>query len=328
MTPKPASPAPSPRLTPDEWDQLRAAFQNSLMRDTSLAALAENIDGCVWPIRAPDENPAVYLGLDHAQVLARLQTRAQAPAVLDTLATILRGTLAFDESFGEMVEISGKAEASQDPVPRNLERLGIPADFPIALCHFSPGTVEFCQRENLVVIADFLAFSRSISRSVIVGGEFRDLLNAFSHVDESTIARFLPYRPKTGGLHLLEGLALIARDLTSEQGRRVARVAEYLSPQDHARGEQLAAHFSAQVRDMDLRHADGTPLARLVAPLDDPGIEPIVASMLRLYVKSAARAEEPAPESAPAAAPITPTAPATPPPPKRGFFQRLFGLGR
>lgn len=314
---KPAASAASassrlPRLGSAEWDDLRHAFSRSLLANTSLAALAENIDGCVWPVRGDQETPAAYLDLSHAEALARLTRHGLPPAQLDTLADILRGTLAFDESFGEMVDVAGKAEADLDPVARNLERLGIPPDFPIALCQFKSTTFDFCQREKIVVIADFLAFARTTTSQVIVASEFRDLLNAVSHIDERTIARHLPFRPKFTGLHFIEGLALIVRGLREDQREQILLSPASLPGPLQVRRQALALYFADQVRTLREAFAAGTPLSRLVAPLDELLIEPAVAALLQLQLTS--------PE------PVPPPPPA---PPKRGLLGRLrafFGL--
>lgn len=303
-----ASPASSrrPRITSAEWDELRHAFGRSLLANTSLAALAENIDGCVWPVAGEHETPAAYLDLTHSEVLARLTRQALPPTQLDTLAEILRGTLAFDESFGEMVQVAGKAEADLDPVARNLERLGIPPDFPVALCQFKPTTLDFCQREKIVVVADFLAFARTTTSQVIVASEFRDLLNAVSHIDELTISRHLPFRPKSTGLHFLEGLALIVRGLREDQREQILLAPATLPGPLQVRRQALALYFADQVRALREAFAAGTPLSRLVAPLDELLIEPAVAALLQLQLTS--------PEPAPA----PPAAPA-----RRGLLARL-----
>ncbi len=285
------------------------------MMDTALTSLAENIDGCVWSAKGADETPAAYVDLTYPEVIERLRTRGLPPAVLDDLVDILRGTLAFDESFGEMVGIAGKAEAESDPVPRNLERLGIPASFPVRLCNLTPGTFEFCQREKIEVLSDFLAFSRGASRQVIIGGEFRELLNAISHIDEETIARFLPYRTKTSGLYFIEGLALLVRSLPDESRQRLIKQPDSFPDDLKDRAKLLADYFQGQLAEMQATLKTGTPLSRLVAPLDDLPVEPAVAALLRVYLT-------------PKPAPVAPAAAQTPTPAKRGFFQRLFGLGK
>src|SRR5581483_5125620 len=89
-------------------------------------------------------------------------------------------------------------------------KLGIPENFPIVLTALEPGTLEFCKLEKLTTLGEFAVFAQGMSQSVIVGGDFRKLLNALSHVDEAALARVLPFRPGTKGLHLVEALAQVA----------------------------------------------------------------------------------------------------------------------
>lgn len=325
--------ASAPRITPDEWDELRETFKHSLLVDTSIAALADNIDGCQWPKKGPEEIPATYLGLTHEESLARLASLRLSAAHLDKLADILRGTLAFDQSFGEMAEVAGRAEADNDPLKRNLARLGIPEDFPVALCNFSPEIHGYCQDNGLVVIADFLAFSRDVARSAILAGEFRELLNACVHINEPVVARYLPFRLKTSGLHLLEGFAHIVRALDADT-RALLRQdpAAALSPEARAQADGLAGYFQTELGEILAAHEAGTPASRLVAVLGDIETETDVTALLTLYLPSIpaeahAAAHAPgfthADKAAPAPA-VTDEANEAPAI-KSGFFQRLFG---
>ena len=300
-----------PGITPGAWDELRLTFQSSLLGNTSLSALADNINGCRWPIKGPEETPASYIHLNHGDAIARLRSLGQPAGALDKLADILRGTLAFDDSFGEMVDIAGRAEAAADPVPRNLERLGIPPDFPLALGNLKPSTLEFCEREKIFVLREFIDFGRSASRQVILASEFRDLLNAVSHIDERALARILPFRPRSTGLHLIEGLAHLVRPLDASRRREMERdPAAALSAAARVRADRLATYFSGQLRELRAARDAGTPLSRLVAPLDQIEIEPAVTALLGLFVD-----------------PPPPPATTPGPPPKRGVFQWVFGRG-
>jgi hypothetical protein len=290
MNANPSPPESQPlrtRTTPEQWDELRLTFHRSLMVDTSLASLAQNIDGCVWSEDGADEKPAAYVDLTYQEVLARLRARGLPPALIDDLVDILRGTLSFDESFGAMVEIAGKAEARTDPVQRNLERLGIPPDFPVELCCFTPGTVQFCAREDLVKLIDFLMFSRGASRQVIVGGEFRDLLNAIVHIDEFTIARLLPFRMKTSGLYLVESVGLLVRPLGIEErvmlARNPAGAPEELKHQVARRVE----YFHDQAEHMRGLLKGGMAMPRIVVSLDDLSLESAVAALLGQHISPA-----------------------------------------
>lgn len=279
-----STPSAPPRLAPADWDTLRLAFHGSQLVETSLAALAENIDGCGWPVNSPEERPSAYIDLSYGEALARLRAHGLAPAKLDALAEILRGTLAFDESFGAMTAVASDAEAATDPIRRNLDRLGIPPDFPIALCAFPPGTLQFCDREDIHTLGAFLDFSRGASRSVIVGGEFRDVLNAVTHVDEQTLARYLPFRPRTSGLYLVEALGHLVRPLGLEERIALARTPETVPAELRARATRLVAHFADQAERLRAAVAEGVPYSRLVVSLEELSLESAVAGLLSLYL--------------------------------------------
>lgn len=298
MPPSPQSAAP--RLTPAEWDALRLSFHGSPLVEVSLASLAQNIDGCAWPVDAPDEHPSAYVDLSYGEALARLRSLGQPPARLDTLATILRGTLAFDESFGAMAAVASGAEAAADPVRRNLGRLGIPAEFPVAFCAFTPGTRKFCELEGLLTLGDFLDFSRGASRSVIVGGEFRDLLNAVSHIDEETLARYLPFRQRTSGLYLVEALGHLVRPLGVEERLALARQPASAPADLRAEAARRVEYFSEQATKLRTALTQGVSCSRLVVSLEDLSLEAGVSGLLTLYL-----ATPPATDTAPASKPAS-----------------------
>ncbi len=284
----PAMPAPAslpPRIAPAEWDSLRLAFHGSPLLEAPLHALAQNIDGCAWPMEGQDEKPSAYIDLSYGEALARLRAQGLAPARLDALAEILRGTLTFDASFGEMAEVASGAEAAVDPIRRNLDRLGIPADFPLALCNLPPGTLHFCEREGLHTLGAFLDFSRGASRAVIIGGEFRDLLNAVTHVDEETLARHLPFRPRNHGLHLVEAMGHLVRPLGVEERIALARDSASPSPELRSKAARLIEYFDEQSARLRSAVASGVPYARLVVSLEDLSLESAVAGLLRLYTE-------------------------------------------
>lgn len=298
------------RTTPEAWDLLRTEFQRSLLVETSLPSLAENIDGCVWPISGPDETPGAYIDLNHEELIAKLKAQGQSAKLLDNLADILRGTIAFDESFGDMAGIASKAEAETDPVKRNLERLDISEEFPVRLCNFTPGMQEFCVREGIVNLGQFLSFTRGASRQVFISGEFKELLNAVSYVDEAVIARYLPYRGKTPGLYLVEGLAFIARSLSVEQRAQIVKRPENLPPMALVKAQEYAAYFEEQLDGMRAAISAGTPLNRMAAPLDDLALEPATAAILGVLVRKPARAGTNPSVAAGAAKPAGTAAPA------------------
>jgi len=272
--------------TAKEWDAIRAAFASSLMVKTSLSSLAQNLDGPDWPIKAKDETPAKYISLGHDEVLGLLELQGQAPERLDLLVAILRDTLAFDTPFGDMVEQTQVASDRDNPILKNLAKLSIPADFPVELTALSAETKDFCRREKLSTLSEFALAAQRMAQKIIVGGDFRALLNALSHVDEPAIAAFLPFRPGAKGLHLIEAVALTVRALPAAQ-RAAAQGAPPASLT--AQVTRLATHLAADTAELEKQLAEpGASLARAAAVLRDPAVEPVVVALLAPHVRVSA----------------------------------------
>lgn len=53
------------KYTAKDWDEVRASFASSIMVDTALSSLAQNLEGPDWPIKGPDETPAAYIDLGY-----------------------------------------------------------------------------------------------------------------------------------------------------------------------------------------------------------------------------------------------------------------------
>jgi hypothetical protein len=284
------------KITPEAWDEIRIAFHRSILTDTPLASLAQNIEGCAWALPDPEEKPSAYIDLRYSEVLERLRSRGLSPARFDDLVEILKGTLEFDQSFGAMLPASTTSAAPDgklgDGIQRNLVRLGIPADFPLSLCGFAPGTKNFCREQGMVTLSDFLVFARRASRAVIVGGEFRDVLNAVAHIDEVTLATFLPFRPKSTGLYLVEALALLVRPMDLEQRVMLARQGGTVPESIRPALDATTAYFAAELKQLRAQHEQGTPLSRLVVSLDDLSLESAVCALLPSVFYPAAHAKE------------------------------------
>lgn len=193
-----------------EWDELRTAFASSIMVNTSLSSLAQNLDGLDWPLSGRDETPAAYIDFDYVQLTAALTTRGHAEAAA-LLLQILRETLAFDQPFGEMVKQTQAAANRDNPLLRTLQRLGIPENFPLELTLLDDTARQLCRLEQVWSIGEFAVFAQRLAQGVIVGGDLRRLLNALVQGDEITLAVLLPFRPGTTGLHLAEALGQATR---------------------------------------------------------------------------------------------------------------------
>jgi hypothetical protein len=260
------------KSTAKDWDEVRTAFATSIMVDTSLSSLAQNLDAPDWPLKGKDETPATYIDLAFEEVVELLQLKGQPPERLDQLVAILKETLAFDSPFGEMVEQTVAAVERDNPLLKNLAKLGIPENFPIALTGLEPGTLEFCQLEKLSTLGEFAVFAQGMSQNVIVGGDFRKLLNALSHVDEAALAEVLPFRRGQKGLHLIEALAMAAR-----------------APDAAARAEIATTWFRDELGAIEREIAAGQSLERQFVVLGDAALEKRAAQLLRPHLRGAPR---------------------------------------
>ena len=51
------------KYSAEEWEYFRKRFFNSMLNDTQVAALGQNV-GVSWPFKGSDETPAKYIEFD------------------------------------------------------------------------------------------------------------------------------------------------------------------------------------------------------------------------------------------------------------------------
>jgi len=296
------------RYTAKEWDEIRGAFSMSIMVDTSLSSLAQNLEGPEWPIKEKKETPAVYIDLTFAEAYEALAAKGQPMERFDQLVDILKETLAFDNPFGDMVEQSAVAVERDNPLLKNMARLEIPEEFPVEFTSLQENTLEFCTLEKLGTLGQFAVFAQGLSQAVIVGGDFRGLLNALSHVDEPALAKYLPFRAGRKGLHLIEAVALTVRSMPADQRTSAISKPGQVNPATRDRVARLVAYFTEQKTELINQIAAGSSLTRALVVIGEPSVEATVAALLTPHLKSV-----PAPARAAAAKPAN-----------KGWFSRLF----
>ena len=182
------------------------------MADTSLVSLAQNLDTEEWPHKAEDEKPSKYIDFTYEELLLMPEMAGKADRA-DHLIGILKETLSFDDPFGDMVSQVEETAAKDNPILKTLSRLSIPEAYPMQLANFSEGTRIVCASEGVKTIGEFANLGQQMSTRVVLGGDFRNALNALTHGDEEGIGLFLPYRKGAVGLHLPEAIGLIAAGL-------------------------------------------------------------------------------------------------------------------
>lgn len=202
-------------VTEDQWDNVRERFKSSMMVSTELIKLAQNVDK-PWPLKGREEVPLKYLPLTFEE-LHMMPGIAEKPERIRLLVDILEETLAFDDPFGDMAEHVDSSSKHDESALKALQHLNIPEDYPMSLCRLSTETRKFCEDEELQTIGQFLMFAQNMAQNVVVGGDFRNMLNAFNHIDEHGIKNYLPTRPGEYGIHLPEALGHRAAELGQEE---------------------------------------------------------------------------------------------------------------
>ena len=249
----------------------------------------------------------------------------------DHLIGILKETLAFDDPFGDMVAQVEETAAKDNPILKTLARLGIPEDYPLALANFSEGTRVVCASEGVKTIGQFANLGQQMATRVVLGGDFRNALNALTHGDEEGIGQFLPYRKGSTGLHLAEAIGLIPAGLPRADQVSLAKFygaklthtdAAAAKPITKELAQKLEASmapalkatlewFKDQQAALTRHLEDGGTFERYFVVINDPVREAIAVRLAAGVFKVAAKA-----------------APAAPAEQKKGgFFSKLFGKG-
>lgn len=316
-----------------EWDEIRKKFRHSIMADTSLVSLAQNLDTKEWPHKADDEKPSKYIDFGYDELLMLPEIAGNADKA-DHLIGILKETLAFDDPFGDMVAEVEKTSAKDNPILKTLSRLNIPAAYPMALANFSEGTRLVCASEGVKTIGEFANLGQQMSTRVVLGGDFRNALNALTHGDEEGIGQFLPFRKGTTGLHLPEALGLVSAGLPRPEQLGLAKAyGAKLSPADNAAAKALTKEqveklesglkvnlnatidwFKDQRAALEKHLADGGSFERYFVVINDPAREAIAVKLTAAVVKVSAKSSSAA-------------APSSGETKKGGLFGRLFGKG-
>ncbi len=319
------------KYTSTEWEEIRKKFRHSIMADTSLVSLAQNLDIQEWAHKGDEEKPSKYIDFSYSELLMMPEIAGSAEKA-DHLIGILKETLAFDDPFGDMVSQVEETASRENPILKTLSRLGIPENFPLMLSNFSEGTRIVCASEGVKTIGEFANLGQQMSTRVVLGGDFRNALNALTHGDEEGISQFLPYRKGSTGLHLPEAVGLIPAGLPRAEQLSLAKAyGAKLSNSDAAAAkpiskEQIEKHeammrltlnaaldWFKEGKEALLKHlADGGTYERYFVVLNDPAREAIAVKLISGAVKYVAKAG-----SATSAAESVEK--------KGGFFSKIFG---
>ena len=314
-----------------EWDEVRKKFRHSIMADTSLVSLAQNLDTKEWPHTGEDEKPSKYIDFSYDELLMLPEIAGSADKA-DHLIGILKETLAFDDPFGDMVAQVEETSSKENPIIKTLGRLNIPEAYPLMLANFSEGTRVVCASEGIKTIGEFANLGQQMATRVVLGGDFRNALNALTHGDEEGIGLFLPYRKGSTGLHLAEAIALIPASLPRPDQLGLAKAyGAKLTTSDAAAAraltkEQIEKHesmlrvtanaafdwFKVEKEELLKHLANGGTYERYFVVVNDPAREAIAVKLASSVLKSVAKSG--------------PVAAATESEEKKGgFFSKFFG---
>jgi len=283
-----------------EWDHLRKRFFSSMLNDTEIAKLGQNV-GISWPFKGSDETPAKYIDftmeeLNEVPGLVGKQKRVH------TLMDILRETLAFDDPFGDMVDTVESESEVDDTFERILAKLNIPANYPAAFVHFSDDTISLMESEDLQTLIEVIHFGQRLAQNVVVGGDLKTFLNGLAHKDEVGIARHVPYRRGEKSLHLAEAIGLIVADLpeaaqldllkrsgvdlTAEEAEKLAKAGNLTmegalkKAVDDA--EKRCQWFKAEASDLENVFSTGGSPERFFISMNHPRLERVAVALARL----------------------------------------------
>jgi hypothetical protein len=320
-------PQPNSRFGKKDWDEVRFSFATSLMVDTKLRALAQNLEVDDWPLKGDNETPSKYIDFTWDE-LKELPGLAGRPERIDQLIALLKETQSFDDPFGDMVATVDAAATKNDELSKNLRHMGIPQEYPLRMSGLSAETLEFCETEEIQTIGDFASFSQTMAQNVIVGGDFRELLNGLASSDERMLSKFLPCRPGHKGLFFPEAIGLLLNQLSDNERYSLLKKHGYrlsdreankarLSREQVSRLEdiiverirELSIYFTEQIKELYAMLKRGVKMERYFMTLNDPEKEAICVPLAHRFIEEEAQTLK---DSVPGER-------------KRGFFSRLFG---
>lgn len=315
------------RFTKKDWDEIRFSFATSLMVDTKLQALAQNLELDDWPVRGDHETASKYIDFTWDE-LNDLPGLAGRPERVDHLIHILRETQSFDDPFGDMVATVDAAATKDDALAKNLKFLEIPTDYPLRYSGLTPETLEFCDAEDIKTIGEFARFSQDMAQNIIVGGDFRELLNAIGSADQHTLGKYIPVRPGHNGFYFPEAIGLLLEQLSESERYSLLKKYGYKLTAAEAEKARLSKErvtqletiivdrigelnqfFGEQVKELYAMLQRGVKMERYFVPVNDPEKELICINVTNMYIER---------ESDTLAAQVQPEK-------KRGFFAKLFG---
>jgi hypothetical protein len=296
------SEAPLEKYSAEEWNHIRKRFFNSILNDTEIAKLGQNV-GVSWPFKGKGETASKYIEYDFED-LQSVPGLIGKKRRIKTLMDILRETLAFDDPFSDMVDTVESESEVDDTFERILAKFEIPPSYPCEFIHFEEGTKQLLRDEDINTLIEVVHFAQKIAQNVVVGGALKTFLNGLAHKDELGITKHLPYRRGIRGLHLAEAIGLIAKDLPEvAQLQLLSQVDTSLTDAESsllAKASQLNVEaaiktavervgkvsewFTAEAKDLKQVFSDGGSPERYFIMINDARMERIAVELAKLQL--------------------------------------------
>ena len=123
-----------------------------------------------------------------------------------------------------------------------------------------------------------------MAQNVVVGGDFRNLLNSIAHIDEEGISRFLPFREGKKGLHLPEAIGHLVDALEEEDKINLeAELTEEIAALINDNMNALFHWFTEEKGQLNNTIMEGDGLDRYFLVLNNPAREKKAAILATLY---------------------------------------------
>jgi hypothetical protein len=197
---------------------------------------------------------------------------------------LLESITTSNDPFGDMVDQVEASSQRDDNVLKNLERLEIPEDFPIIISRVSSATKQLCADEEIKTLSEFIGFSQNMAQNVIVGGDFRNLLNCIAHIDEEGLATFLPFRIGKKGIYLPEAIGHLVDTLEIEDNMNFEEeLTEENAELITANMNALFHWFTEEKGELNNIMVENGDLSRYLLVLNDPAKEKKAATLITLY---------------------------------------------
>lgn len=291
------------KYSAEEWNHLRKRFFNSILNDTEIAKLGQNV-GVSWPFKGKGETASKYIEYDFEE-LKSVPGLIGKTRRIQILMDILRETLAFDDPFSDMVDTVEAESEEDDTFERILAKLEIPPSYPSEFIHFEEGTKELLKNEDVNTLIEIVHFGQKIARNVVVGGDLRTFLNGLAHKDEVGVAKHIPYRRGIRGLHLAEAIGLIANDMPkaaqlhllaqaeiglTEEEQAVLSKASSLNIEASIKAAvdkvgKVSEWFIAETDDLKQLFSTGGSPERYFIMINDPLRERMALDLAKLYLE-------------------------------------------